>query len=141
MVVLEDLQQGPAAAILCQFPCQCHAWHRMMGHVWVWALVSCPDVLTGWHAVCCPLQAEFVQRCMWEGAITRGFTKQELGVLKAPLVYAEIMSYIKVGGRARAVGSCGQVCLAVDALPGVVAIHAMEMLIRSLVWASLLGGL
>lgn len=38
-----------------------------------------------------------MSRGMWEGAITKGFTKQELAVLKAPLVYAEIMSFIKVG--------------------------------------------
>jgi hypothetical protein len=50
------------------------------------------------HLSCLFLQADFVSRGMWEGAITKGFTKQELAVLKAPLVYAEIMSFIKVRG-------------------------------------------
>ena len=42
------------------------------------------------------VQADFVSRGMWEGAIAKGFSKQELNILRAPLVYAEIMSFIKV---------------------------------------------
>lgn len=37
-----------------------------------------------------------MSRSMWDGRVTRGMTRQELAVLKAPLVYAEIMSFIKV---------------------------------------------
>jgi hypothetical protein len=45
---------------------------------------------------CLLLQADFVSRSMWDGRVTKGMTRQELAVLKAPLVYAEIMSFIKV---------------------------------------------
>jgi len=42
------------------------------------------------------LQADFVSKGMWDGAITKGMSKQEVALLRAPLVYAEIMSFIKV---------------------------------------------
>jgi hypothetical protein len=37
---------------------------------------------------------------MWDGAVVKGMSRQERDILKAPLVYAEIMSFIKVGGAA-----------------------------------------
>lgn len=41
--------------------------------------------------------AEFVSPVMW-GRMTKGLRKEEKACLKAPLVFAELMSYIKVGG-------------------------------------------
>lgn len=54
------------------------------------------SALCGCCCSCLLLQADFVSRSMWDGRVTRGMTRQELAVLKAPLVYAEIMSFIKV---------------------------------------------
>jgi hypothetical protein len=42
-------------------------------------------------------QVDFVSKRMWDGAIVKGMSRQERDILKAPLVYAEIMSFIKVG--------------------------------------------
>jgi hypothetical protein len=40
-------------------------------------------------------QADFVSRRMWD-KITKGLSRKEVAQLRAPLVFAEIMSYIKV---------------------------------------------
>lgn len=41
-------------------------------------------------------QVDFVSKRMWDGVIVKGMSRQERDILKAPLVYAEIMSFIKV---------------------------------------------
>ena len=70
----------------------CSTLHVCLAH-WLSRL---PPAIPEHHCRCVLPQADFVSRGMWEGAITKGMTRQEQGVLKAPLVYAEIMSFIKV---------------------------------------------
>lgn len=55
-----------------------------------------------------PVSADFVCAGMWS-AMTKGLTKEQKACLKAPLVYQEVMSYIK--GSAEALEAGGHLSL------------------------------